>query len=264
MAHYYPAPDAVATSAPPTSGPDFDTRADLISGWYRLNRMSYTNAGKVMALFSSFKVNVMEDGTLFVAGERFVETEPFVFREVNGDNMLIFQQDAQGAMAHAFLDDLPVIALERVPGVDMPLLHYALLGVSMLAFLSVLVGGPVISLARRGCAKTSHPAMAKAARWVLGGVSLMCVLFMLLVGPLVVEVISGDTQSWVTGHVPFGYAWPIAFGLIVALALAALFFVVMAWKNRYWGVLGRVHYTIATLSAWALIWFIQYWHLLCW
>ena len=87
MVHYYPEADAATT---PT--PDFDARVDLVAGRYRFNQMSYTTAEKLTGLFSSAKFSVMDDGTLLIGGLnlRFVEVAPFVFRQVNGEDTLIF------------------------------------------------------------------------------------------------------------------------------------------------------------------------------
>ena len=46
------------------------------------------------------------------------------------------------------------------------------------------------------------------------------------------------------------------------LALSLPFFTMLAWKNRYWGVLARMHYTVIMLSAAVFIWFLYVWNLL--
>jgi hypothetical protein len=58
---------------------------------------------------------------------------------------------------------------------------------------------------------------------------------------------------------PFVLVLPL---LAVVLTIGALGFTVLAWKNRYWGVAGRVHYTLVTLVSLAFIWFLNYWNLL--
>jgi hypothetical protein len=47
---------------------------------------------------------------------------------------------------------------------------------------------------------------------------------------------------------------------IVALALGALAFTVPAWTRRYWGLAGRVHYTLIALAGLAFVWFLYYWN----
>jgi hypothetical protein len=39
-------------------------------------------------------------------------------------------------------------------------------------------------------------------------------------------------------------------------------FAVLVWKNKYWTVVGRVHYSLVVLAALAFTWFLSYWGLL--
>jgi hypothetical protein len=36
----------------------------------------------------------------------------------------------------------------------------------------------------------------------------------------------------------------------------------IAWKNRYWRVTGRLHYTLVALAGIGFTWFLHYWNLL--
>jgi hypothetical protein len=47
-----------------------------------------------------------------------------------------------------------------------------------------------------------------------------------------------------------------------ALAMGMVACAGLAWKRRYWSVVGRAHYTLVTLGALAFIWFLNYWNLL--
>ena len=48
----------------------------------------------------------------------------------------------------------------------------------------------------------------------------------------------------------------------LAAAVGLVVFTVLAWKDRYWGTPGRLHYTLVTLAALASIPFLHYWNLL--
>ena len=37
---------------------------------------------------------------------------------------------------------------------------------------------------------------------------------------------------------------------------------VLAWKDRYWGVVGRVHYTLVALAAVVFVRFLNNWNLI--
>jgi hypothetical protein len=50
--------------------------------------------------------------------------------------------------------------------------------------------------------------------------------------------------------------------VVVWLTLAMVVFVALAWKDRCWGLAGRIHYTLVTLGAAGLVWFMYFWNIL--
>ena len=36
----------------------------------------------------------------------------------------------------------------------------------------------------------------------------------------------------------------------------------LAWRERYWSLAGRLHYTLVTLGALGFVWWLSYWNLL--
>ena len=46
--------------------------------------------------------------------------------------------------------------------------------------------------------------------------------------------------------------------LAAVLTIGALVYTVLAWKDKYWGIAGRVYYTLVTLAAVAFVWFLHY------
>ena len=47
---------------------------------------------------------------------------------------------------------------------------------------------------------------------------------------------------------------------ILALSSSAL--IALAWKDGYWGIAGRVHYTLVVLALLSFIWWLNNWNLL--
>ena len=160
-------------------------------------------------------------------------------------------------MARAFVGGQPG-AFVPVTGLRHPTGQFALLGVSVLLFLSLVIGRPLLALVRRNM--SVQPQAADAAQWVLWGAAALSLLF---IGLVVVAVLGGQS-ALLTGQIPLLGAWPVLFGLVVVLAVAALIFTGLAWRDGYWGVYGRIHYTLVTLAVWAFIWFVSYWRLLRW
>ncbi len=50
--------------------------------------------------------------------------------------------------------------------------------------------------------------------------------------------------------------------LSVPLTLGVVALAVLAWKDRYWGVVGRMHYTLVALAAVVFVLFLNYWNLI--
>jgi hypothetical protein len=86
----------------------------------------------------------------------------------------------------------------------------------------------------------------------------LSILFLLLFA----LAVPGDVMMM--GQIPLQGLSPIVFVLIIVAALAASGFTVLAWKNGYWSLFGRVHYAAVTLAVWAFVWFAQYWHMMRW
>ena len=255
MDRYYPM--ELQPVRPPA---DFATRATRFTGSYQANRRSYTTWEKVFSLFSEpISIRAADDGTLSVkapeGAQRFVETEPLVFREVDGDTVLIFREDAQGNIKYAYGDSAG--AFEKQAWYEVPLIHYVLLTICMLLFLSVIIVAPVgFFVNRRRTDRQPQPRLARAARWVLGGAAVLSLAF------VVFFVVATDGNTVVTGEAPLLNVLGFISIPLAVLAIGAVVFSVLAWKNQYWHIAGRVHYTLATLAAVAFVWFLNYWNLL--
>ena len=44
------------------------------------------------------------------------------------------------------------------------------------------------------------------------------------------------------------------------LTVGALIYTVLAWKNSYWGIAGRLYYTLVTAAAVSFVWFLNSWN----
>jgi len=256
MDHYYPADKPAPV---PTTG--LGERAALIEGTYRTNRIAYTTAESIAGLVSTFDLAVEGDVLLLKSLDgtlRFVEIEPFVFRSEDGAMTLLFRRDAQGMATYAFIGENPTSGFERVGLWDVPLLHFVLLGSSVLLFLSALVLWPVVFLARLGYEKKPQPKLAPVARWGAAALSLAVATFAILFSLIFFD----NFTALSVGAIPLLGLQPVVFWIIVGLSLATSVFAFLAWKGRYWGFLSRIHYTLVVLAGWGCVWFINYWHLL--
>jgi len=240
---------------------DFAQRAARFTGSYQLLRHSYTTWEKVIGLFSQpISIGAADDGTLITkspeGAQRFVETEPLVFREVDGDTLLIFREDAQGNIRYAYGDSAG--AFEKQAWYEAPLVHYVLLAICMLLFISVIIAAPVGLFVNRGRTdRQPQPGLARAARWALGGAAVLSLAFVVFFG-----VALSDNTTLATGEAPLLNVLGFISIPLVVLTIGAVVFTVLVWKNQYWHIAGRVYYTLVTLAAVAFVWFLHDWNLL--
>lgn len=262
--HYYPAP-AVAPVQPSA---DLAKGADRFVGSYNAYN-SYTTLLKIVGLFGggyTAGISNPGDGTLLLTLEgqklRFVQVEPLYFRQVDGPFSLVFREDDRGRITYLSTDIMPHYALEKLDwyetfGFNMPLL----LG-CVLIFLSVILVTAIRLIRDRRLSSDRKPAPrgARAALWIILGISLLNLL--LLLAPAWGAM--GGLQNELL-DLPWIMKIMLGFGVMSAvLTVGALVYTLLAWKNRYWGIALRAYYTLATVAAVAFVWFTYNWNMLGW
>ena len=76
-------------------------------------------------------------------------------------------------------------------------------------------------------------------------------------------IVSSIDQMEIIYGIPSSLKDLFTIPLIAAfLALASSGFAILAWKNSYWSLLARIHYTLVTLALLAFIWWLNNWNLL--
>src|SRR5215208_5127233 len=188
--HYYPAP-AVERIQPPA---DFAERAGRFEGTYRITGgtpgTSYTTLEKFGVLFglSTVKISASGDGTLLFknpwAEWRFVEVKPLYFRQVDAPFNILFSEDDQGRITHMFTDVTPMFAFEKLRWYETPGFNKALALGCVLMFVSMIAVVLIRFIRNRRSSGDRKPAPqgARAAYWIIVGISVLNLLF--LVGTL--------------------------------------------------------------------------------
>jgi CubicO group peptidase (beta-lactamase class C family) len=259
--HYFPPPE-LAPIEPPA---DFAERAGRFTGTYRVTESSYTTIGKILGLFLPATISDPGDGTLLFAVRglefHYVEVEPLYFRQVDAEFGMVFREDDQGRITHMFSGFVPQWAFEKLSWYETPGFNMALALGCVLVFLSVLFVALIgfIRDRRRGGDREPAPRGARVARWIAVGISVLNLLF------LVGTVLWGDAAAVPFFGVPLLYQLVLGLGVLAAvLTIGALVYTVLAWKDSYWGIVGRVYYTLVTLAAVGFVWFLNNWNLLGW
>ena len=259
--HYYPA-TAVESIQPPM---DFAERADRFVGSYRVTESSYSTSEKVVGLFDAFEISDPDDGTLLLNMSglefRFVEVEPFYFRQVDGPFGLTFREDDRGRITHMFTDLTPMWSFERLSWYETPAFNMGLTLVSVLIFLSMIPGVliHIIWNRRQRDDRKPAPGGARVAFWTILGLSLLNLLF------VIGTILWGEQNLAPLFGISTIYKFILGLGVLSALlTVGTLVYTVLAWKNRYWGILGRLYYTLVAVAAVAFVWLLNYWNLLGW
>jgi CubicO group peptidase (beta-lactamase class C family) len=262
--HYYPAPE-VAPIEPPA---DFGERADRFVGVYNTLGPS-TTLVKIGALFGggyAVKISNPGDGTLLFGMEgielRFAEVEPLYFRQVGGPFAIVFREDDRGRITHLFTDLMPQYSLLRLDWYQTPSFNMALLQACLLIFLSMVAVSLIrwIRNRRRGGNWKSASSSIRAADWIILSISILNLVF-------VAGLMWGVTQSMQNILLDVSPIIKVVLGLgllSAALTVAALVYTVLAWKDKYWSIGSRLHYTVAAIAAVVFVWFLNYWNLLGW
>jgi CubicO group peptidase (beta-lactamase class C family) len=259
LRRYFPAPDPERLTA--ASG--FRERADRLAGEYVMTRYSHSSPTKISALMGVFKVAVNDDDTLTISigdnSRRFVEMEPFVFREVDGPRKVVFKEDENGRVLYLFPADAAPVAAERREWYERSPVHWGLLWGSMAIFASALLYWPVIAFSVRGLpspqiTRTRMSAIVSCLAWILSVASIAYAVALAFVLKDPSQIVFGLTPSlkWLLALTP----------LCGVLAVLTVLGCVIAWRYRYWRVSGRLHYTLVALAGVGFTWFLYYWNLL--
>jgi len=257
--HYYPAPE-LADINPPR---DFKKRAGRFTGSYGVTRVVETTYEKLMALMMVAKVEATEDSTLLITmpmglgSKQWVEVEPLVFREVGGQDTIVFRENSKGRISNVFFSQIPILAGVKLAWYKTPGFHYGLVAICMILFLSTL-SWPVSALSKLLCrSKKEIPGAPWLVRLIAGGMSMGYMFF--LIGMFST---ASDPMEFMFG-VPSALKFLLILPILSAfLTIGALFFVYVGWKNKYWTFCGCLHYTLVVLASLFFLWFLAYWNLL--
>lgn len=262
MDRYFSAP--ALRAAPPIA--DATRHAAQVSGEYMLARSNESTPEKVSRLFQAFTVNVnANDPTQITLGapgqaQRFYQkVAPFIYQPVdlhpNTNGGLVFRSDAQGRVTHLFIENAPFSAFIKLPWyLAAGFQQNVLLGCIAL-FASVLLWGPIGFWLRRRF-KQTEAGWQRLAAWCAGLLSALSIFF------LVAFIALFSNPKLAFGLPPWIDYLMVLPWVIALLTLVLLCFSLVAWRQRAWSLLGRIHYTLVTLAALVFVGWMVYWKLL--
>lgn len=235
----------------PRALPGWEERAEALRGTYVSSRTPHTSPQKLIGWLSALPVQPAEDGILTVGGMRFVEIEPGIFRQDNGDRTLTYRQD--GDQTWLFWGPF---AYFRVPWYQTPTVHLALAAVCALIFLIGWIAWPLHAWR----ARRNHRILPKGvqiARWLaatlgLLNLGLLAWFLLLLLNYAATLVFPAATVALITN----------VYWLSVPLTVAVLLGAIWAWVRRETHWIWRVYDSTVAAAGVAFLWFLSTWNLL--
>lgn len=260
--HYYPASQV----EPIKPAPNTAQQVSRFVGIYRYASSPATTLIKVIELFGGYLLEISDpgDGTVLLNLSgikfRFVQVEPLYFRQVDGPFQMIFREDGNGRITQMYTDFMPQYTSVKLDWYETPGFGMALVLVCLLAFLSLIPVVLIRAIRSRRHSENGQP--ATRSTFVAQSILLaICVLNLLFV----VGVMLWGQPPTELGDISLMAKVVLGHGVLSAvLTVGALVYAVLAWKNSYWGIAGRVYYTLVTGAAVAFVWFLNYWNMLGW
>jgi hypothetical protein len=265
LKHYYPVKEKPASLSPATTG---DQKPDQrLYGTYRYNRYSHLTLEKLAAVLGDApEVQVMagagNDGTLalYVPQFKWVQVEPLLFRSIYSDTQLSFRQNERGRITHMFIGDSVFAALEKLAWYETNAFQLTLGIFCALVFFSAGLMGLGSWLMRR--IRKQLPQTSKMARRAQFLAILVCTLNLGFLIGMGLAIFGTDYWQLFFGLPRVAIALLVIPPITTGLTLGLLIFTVLVWKNKYYSIIGRLHYSLMSVAAVGFIFFLNYWNLL--
>jgi hypothetical protein len=261
--HYYPTAEEFSRVRPVK---DFSSDTHRFAGSYLANRYSRHTLLKIEAFFAQFKVEQTGDGTLtihyplnFKEPSKWVQVEPLVFQRVDGDAFVVFTEDERSRIAHMFIDAIPIQYTTKLLWYQKNSFQLAVAGSCALLFLSACITWPLGTLLSRIRRAPDAGTRGRGVPRLLAGFASALNLAFLAGFVWIMPKAMGTLDCGVPTVLIALLCVPL---LGAALTAGSVAFAMLTWKNGYWSVAGRLHYTLVTLAAVIFVFFLNHWNLL--
>jgi hypothetical protein len=225
---------------------------------------AYSTPEKLRNLPGIFSLSVIGDGELLLSSMggsvSLVEVEPLVFEIADGNpwekvyRIVLDENPADGETRLL----ASVGTFVRTPWYESLPFTAGLMALLLLLFFSVILALPIGALYHRiRKEKDPAPRLARWARWTLAGITLLFVVFGFGFSQYFINEAFG-----LLDNLPGASILALLPYLILVLSFAAVYFAVISWRRNFWGLAGRIHYSLVTAATVALIWFFFNWKIL--
>jgi len=254
--HYYPYTPPQAT-APETAKAD----AQSIAGNYMISRRSEKSFIRAASVLGEATVSVNEDGTVSVTGlneangepKKWQEIAPTIYRDVNGQDKLVFKPDADGAMQ--VILPYPFMVYKRIGFFENSKVIMPVLVVSLLIMALTLLLTPVAWLARRHFGQKLD--LTPKERWLRWGTWLVFILDLVcLIGLTSLITYALDHIEMLSDGKKIWFQLFQAIGILGAIGtLLVLYNAINAWLSSRYRIWGKLQATILAFACIGFLWF---------
>lgn len=215
---------------------------------------------KALTLFTQSQVSTALDGSLTISSSPFsgptkwVPVDRLLFRQKDGSSYVTFREDADGRIV-ALLD--PETSW-RLPWYENASLNFGLIGFFAFIFLST-VSWPAAYAWRTTTGKSVQgPRLHKTARVLASLSGAMNLTFLLGFGAAL-----QNYPNLVWYGVPFSLTLLLTIPCLTAgLTACVIGLCWFSWRDKYWSLFHRFHYSLVTLASLAFVGFLLHWNLL--
>ena len=255
MSYFYPVELEDLTPAP--SDPDY---AAQYAGVYRTNWHAHQTLEKLAVLGRDVLVSANSDGSLMIRFEnspetRWIRTDENLFRKESTDEYVSFAVDEKGDAYRLHQGSRPILAYEKIAWWETTALHISLQAAVISIFVSILIAALIGRFKRRKAEKVEQDSGPARTARLLGNLTcLVHPLFILGFLAIQMQVVSGnfDLLFYTVLTLPV---------ILTVLSLMITIYAAIAWRKSFWGLGGRIHYTLLAAAALANSWFLFYWNL---
>lgn len=256
---YYPAEDQV-TSPQPSA--DFGDRAELFVGGYRSVAQDINSLDKLRSVSELINIAAYDKGLIWTNTQsQWVEIEPLLFQYAEGKTpRMAFRENSEGAITHLFLDlqQIP-IAYERVAWYDRPTFTWSSLGLISFVFLSSFAVWPILHRIRSKRREADDGKQSYRFPRLLA-ISTVALNLVFTIGWTLVMFFIID--ELVYGVPPLIIALLVIPIVTTILTVVLLLFTLLAWRDKYWSLAERWHYSLVAVTCGAFVIWLHHWNLL--
>jgi CubicO group peptidase (beta-lactamase class C family) len=259
--------------APPLNSPTRDsakTDANAVSGNYMISRRSESLL-KSLILLGEATVSVNEDDTISVGEmsglmndangkpKRWREVAPMTFRDINGQDSLVFKPDQNGRMQILLY---PIMVFQRVGLWENSRIILPVAGLSYFMMLLTLLLGFVARLVRRHFGQTLKlTTLEGRLRWSVRIVFALNLVFIVTLSGFLLsalkhlELLSDSSNIWI---------WLIqSIGVLGAIGTIVVFYnAIYTWMSKQYQIWVKLQATISALACLGVLWLVFAGHLL--